>query len=90
MHKKLESLVAKLHATFTTHILLGIIGALRAPSHCDLWVCEARKFEGKKKPRRLGPGLTWMTQTHLEYNQSWAVPRSGWQIVRLLTAGGAG
>lgn len=28
MQKKLESFVAKFHAKFTTHILLGIIGAL--------------------------------------------------------------
>jgi hypothetical protein len=28
MQKKPENLVAKFHAMFTTHILLGIIGAL--------------------------------------------------------------
>jgi hypothetical protein len=28
MQKKPEKLVAKLHAQFTTHILLGIMGAL--------------------------------------------------------------
>ena len=28
MQKKPENLLAKFHATFTTHILLGIIGAL--------------------------------------------------------------
>jgi uncharacterized membrane protein YeaQ/YmgE (transglycosylase-associated protein family) len=28
MQKKPQTLVAKLHAMFTTHILLGIIGAL--------------------------------------------------------------
>ena len=28
MHKKPDNLLAKCHAIFTTHILLGIIGAL--------------------------------------------------------------
>ncbi len=42
MHKKLENLVANLHAMFTTHILLGIIGALLGTIALRSWGCRSQ------------------------------------------------